>query len=232
MTLTKLKKDVKKLATSERAESNQWFFKTGKGQYGEGDKFIGLTVPDSRKIAKKYYSLSFDEIKNLLYSEVHEERLIALLLLVHLYETNENLREKIYKFYLNHTKQVNNWDLVDLSAPNIIGMWLLDKDRQVLYKFAKSKNLWQKRIAIVSTFTFIRYKQEFKDTLKISEILMKDSHDLIHKAVGWMLREVGKKNEHVLCKFLDKYYKIMPRTMLRYSIERLSNKQRKFYMKR
>lgn len=230
MALINLRREIRKIATSERAKVNQWFFKTGKGQYGEGDIFIGLTVPDSRKIAKKYQDLNFSEIKELLNSKIHEERLIALLLLVHLYGTNKKLRKKIFDFYLKHTKRVNNWDLVDLSCPKIIGEWLKDKDRKILYKLAKSENLWEKRISIVSTYSFIK-KKEFKDTLKISEILMKDDHDLIHKAVGWMLREVGKKNEKVLCKFLNKYSKIMPRTMLRYSIERLDKSKKEHYMR-
>jgi len=229
MTLRDLKKEVRRLASPERAKSNQGFFKTGPGQYGEGDKFIGLTVPDSRKIAKKYYTLSLDEIKQLLDSEIHEERLIAILLLVHLYEINKYQRKKIFDFYLKHTKKINNWDLVDLSAPNIVGNYLVDKDRKILYKLARSKNLWEKRISVVSTFTFIR-NNEFQDTLKIIGILMKDSHDLIHKACGWMLREVGKRDEQALLGFLDKHHRIMSRTMLRYSLERLNDKQRKHYM--
>jgi 3-methyladenine DNA glycosylase AlkD len=231
MSLKSIRQDLRKLASPEKAKISQRFFKTGKGQYGEGDVFLGITVPQSRKIAKKYYKLSFKETKQLLESKIHEERLIAILILVHLYQTNEKLREDIVNFYLFHTTKINNWDLVDLSAHKILGAYLLDKDRKVLYKLAKSKNLWEKRIAIISTFHFIKNNQ-FKDTLKISEILLNDSHDLIHKAVGWMLREVGKKDLEVEEKFLKKHYKKMPRTMLRYAIERFEERKRLKYLRK
>ena len=182
----------------------------------------------SRKLAKKYSKLSLDEIDSLLNSLIHEYRLVALLILVDKYN---NDKKNIYDFYFKNVSRVNNWDLVDLTAPKIVGDYLSDKDRNVLYSLAKSPNLWEKRISIVSTFAFIR-NNEFSDTLNISEILLNDKHDLIHKAVGWMLREVGKKDEKVLCSFLDKYSKLMPRTMLRYSIEKFSDEKKKYYMRR
>lgn len=211
----------------------QRFFKTGKGEYGEGDIFIGLTVPEQRKIAKQFQTTDFSDLKRLLQSKIHEHRLTALEILVMKYEKakSESEKEKSVKFLLKNLRGVNNWDLVDLSAPYILGDWLIDrKDRDVLYKFAASKNLWERRIAIVSTYTLIRAGQ-FSDTIKICEILMKDEQDLIHKACGWMLREVGKKSEKTLIKFLDKNVKRMPRTMLRYSIERLPEEFRLYYLR-
>jgi len=224
-------KDLNKLKNKEKEKIFLNFFKTGKGEYGEGDKFLGISVPEQRKVAKKYYKdISLVEIQKLLNSKIHEHRFTALEILVMQYEIADSKnKEKIVKFYLKNTKNVNNWDLVDTSAPYILGNYLLDKGRSVLYKLAKSKDLWQKRISIISTYSFIK-ENDFKDTLKISEILLFDKHDLIQKAVGWMLREAGKKEEKVLISFLDKYYKKMPRTMLRYSIERLDLKQKKFYM--
>lgn len=233
---TQLKKDLKKLSAKKRALSSMRFFKTGPGEYGEGDQFIGVKVPDQRKIAKKYKDLPLSDIQKLLSSKIHEHRLTGLLILVRQYqdseklrEKSENFRKKIFNFYLNNTRQVNNWDLVDLSAPNIVGEYLLDKDRKVLYKLAKSKNIWERRIAILATFAFIK-KDDFTDTIKIAGQLLQDDHDLIHKAVGWMLREVGKRNMEVEEKFLKKYKNIMPRTTLRYAIERFPEKKRKSYM--
>ena len=232
MTLEQLKRDAEKFSNPKRKKANQWFFKTGPGQYGEGDKFIGISMPDARIIAKKNLNLSITKVEELLHSPIHEIRMIALVIWTYQFEKADNkLKKEIYKTYLKNTKWINNWDLVDLSAPNIVGKLLLDKNKEILYKLAKSKNLWERRVAIVSTFTFIRI-HDFKDSLKLAEIFLNDNHDLIHKAVGWMLREIGKKNEKVLIGFLDKHYKIMPRTMLRYSIERLSDKQRKFYMQK
>ncbi|MBT4277154.1 DNA alkylation repair protein [Candidatus Falkowbacteria bacterium] len=225
-----LKKELKSLANSRQAKILQGFFKTGKGQYGEGDIFLGIKVPIQRKIAIKYKTLLINDIQKLLNNKIHEERLIALFILIHKYKIESN-KEKIYKFYLKNTKNINNWDLVDLSAPKIVGDYLLNKKRNILYELVKSKNLWDRRIAILSTFTFIR-NNDFKDTIKISKILLKDEHDLIHKAVGWMLREMGKRNEKELKNFLDKHYKKMPRTMLRYSLEKLNEKDRKHYMKK
>jgi len=231
MALTNLKKDLRKHASKQRAAVNAYFFKTGKGQYGEGDKFIGVRVGDTRKVAKAYKDLPFTDIKKLLTSPIHEERQIALLILVHQYETSdEKTRKKYLDFYLKHTKLVNNWDLVDLTAPKLLGAHLLNKkDRSILYKLAKSKDLWEQRIAIVATYTFIRNEQ-YDDTLNISEMLLDHKHDLIHKAVGWMLREVGKKHQPTEEKFLKKHYETMPRTTLRYAIERFDSKKKSFYM--
>jgi len=225
------------------------FFKTGKGQYGEGDIFLGITVPVSRRIAVKYNDIILPDVTKLLKNKYHEVRLIALLILVHKYKklsTVKNSKEssprsdlgeskkQIFDFYLAHTKYINNWDLVDLSASYVVGEYLLSSHKSDLWltlkKLAKSENLWERRIAIISTFAFI-YKGESKWTFKIVKILMKDKHDLIHKACGWMLREVGKRvSENELTTFLDANYKQMPRTMLRYAIERLPEKTRLYYL--
>ncbi|MFA6022825.1 MAG: DNA alkylation repair protein [Candidatus Pacearchaeota archaeon] len=227
--LSELKKDMKSKSDSEKAKLLQRFFKTGKGEYGEGDVFMGIVVPEQRKIAKKYLQLDINDIQKLINSKIHEERLIALLILVEKYKKSED-KEKIFDFYLKNTKNINNWDLVDLSAPNIVGNFLLDKNRKILYHLAKSDSLWDKRISIISTATFIRENQ-LEDTLKISEILLNDKHDLIHKAVGWMLREVGKRDKKALEDFLNENVKIMPRTMLRYSIEKFPESERQRYLK-
>jgi len=229
--LNKLRSDLNKLKNPEKAKLLQGFFKTGKGEYGGGDIFLGITVPESRKIAIKYKNLSLEEVEQLLKSKIHEERLIALLILVHNYQNHKEKRSVIYNFYLKsaNNNYINNWDLVDLSSHQILGHYLLDKDRSILYKLAKSSNIWEKRISIISTFQFIKNNQFF-DTIKISEILLNDKHDLIHKAVGWMLREIGKKDESVLIKFLNKHYKSMPRTTLRYAIERFPEKTRKRFL--
>ncbi len=227
--------DLKSVADSDKAAILQRFFKTGPGHYGEGDIFIGVLVPQLRQIAKKFSQLPLEEIRSLLYSHIHEERLIALLILVWRYRyraSSNKEKEEIMKFYLDHIKQVNNWDLVDLSAPNIVGVHLLvdNKDRTLLYRLARSANVWERRIAIVATLHFIR-KGEFSDTLKIAAILLHDKHDLIHKAVGWMLREVGKRDVAAEEAFLDKHCNVMPRTMLRYAIERLPESKRLHYRK-
>ena len=237
--LKQLRKDLRKLANPKKANILQSFFKTGKGEYGEGDIFLGITVPEQRKVAVRYNlpagkveTLDFRNIQKLLNSKIHEERLVALLILVEQYKkVDEANKNKIFDFYLKNTKRINNWDLVDLSAPKIVGRHLLDKDRSILYKFARSANLWERRIAILATFWFIN-KLQFSDALKIGEILIKDKDDLIHKAVGWMLREIGKRNQKVEEDFLKKNYKMMPRTMLRYAIERFNKKKKNFYMKK
>lgn len=222
--------ELKSVSTPERAETNARFFKNGKGQYGEGDIFLGVTVPETRKIAKKFLYLSFAELKPSLTSKFHEERLCALLILVEQFKkANENSKKKIFDFYLKNTQYVNNWDLVDLSADKIVGVHLLDKNKKTLYALAKSKNLWAKRISIVATFHFIK-NNSFSDTLKISKILLNDSNDLIHKACGWMLREIGKRDKKTLVKFLEKHSKKMPRTMLRYAIEKFPEKERKKFL--
>jgi 3-methyladenine DNA glycosylase AlkD len=230
--LDKLRAEMKRQSSPARAKSSQWFFKTGPGQYGEGDKFIGITVPALRTVAKSFAGLSLVDIKKLLYSKIHEERLIAVFILgLQFAKADHKLQDQIVRFYLAHTKQINNWDLVDSSADRILGQYLLDKPKNILYKLAKSKNLWEKRIAIIATYQFIKNNQ-FADTMKISEMLLGDSHDLIHKAVGWMLRETGKRDLKTEIKFLDRHYTIMPRTSLRYAIERLPDKFKKHYMKK
>lgn len=235
MSLTLLRKTLRSYASQERKKSNEWFFKTDKGQYGHGDKFIGVTVPDSRKVAREFRNLPLTNVKTLLQSKIHEERLTALLLLVHKFQTSEDRGKKqIYDFYLRNTNRVNNWDLVDLSASKIIGEHLLNrpkKERIILYTLARSKNLWEKRIAIISTYAFLHQGHDFVDTFKISDILLRDKHDLIHKAVGWILREVGKRDQNALEQFLGLRYKSMPRTMLRYAIERFPERKRKAYLK-
>jgi len=222
--------DLEKLADKNKAKVMSGFFKTKKGQYGEDDIFLGITVPDQRRIAKRYEGASFDDIKKLLANKIHEYRLTGLIILVEKFlESDESQRKKIIDLYMENIKHVNNWDLVDLSADKILGAYLVDKDKSILKKMAISKNLWERRISIVSTFAFIK-QNTFDDTLKISKILMYDKEDLIHKAVGWMLREVGKRNKQAEISFLKKHYKNMPRTMLRYAIERFSESEKKFFM--
>jgi 3-methyladenine DNA glycosylase AlkD len=228
--LKQLKNELNKFADKDKGEFLKRFFKTGPGQYGAGDIFLGINVPTQRSLANNFSALSLKEIQELLDSKIHEYRLVALLIMVKQYQkAGETEKKSLVAFYLKNSQKINNWDLVDLSSPNILGNYLLDKPRDILYKLAKSNNLWQKRIAIISTLAFIRNKN-FSDTIKISEILLHDSHDLIHKAVGWMLREAGKREIKVLKSFLDKYHKIMPRTMLRYAIEKLSEEERRFYL--
>ncbi|MFA5931864.1 MAG: DNA alkylation repair protein [Candidatus Paceibacterota bacterium] len=223
-------KELKLLANPLKAKILQRFFKTGKGEYAEGDKFLGITVSAQRVVAKKYINLNLNDVRKLLVSGMHEHRFVALEILVFKYENaKEKEKGEIVKFYLKNKKNINNWDLVDTSAPYILGDYLLKQDRSVLYKLVKSKTLWDRRIAIISTFAFIR-NNDFKDTLKLARILLPDKHDLIHKAVGWMLREVGKKSEPTLEKFLNENITNMPRTTLRYSIERLRDDKRKMYL--
>ncbi len=228
--LQQLEQELRDYTNIKKAKVLQKFFQTGEGEYGQGDKFLGIQVPEQREIVKKYYNLSLDDLQILLDSKVHEKRLIALLILMHKYKkSRENQRYEILDFYLKNTKNINNWDLVDLSCGEIVGNFLLDKNRDILYKLANSNLLWDRRIAIISTFSFIKENQ-FQDTLKISEILINDEQDLIQKAVGWMLREVGKRNQAVLEKFLQKHCKVMPRTMLRSAIEKFSEPTRDKYM--
>jgi 3-methyladenine DNA glycosylase AlkD len=235
--LDELNKRIEKQKNPKKAELLQRFFKTKKGEYGEGDIFLGITVPIQRKIASEFKTISLNEIQMLLDSKIHEKRMVGLFILIEQYKKTckekDNKKQKIvFDFYLSNAKKnnINNWDLVDLSAPNIIGDYLLNKERDILYKLAKSDNLWEKRIGVLSTFAFIR-QNDFKDSLIISEILLKDKHDLIHKAVGWMLREIGKRNLKILEDFLKKHYKNMPRTMLRYAIEKFDENERKKWLK-
>ncbi len=224
-------KELKKHSDSNRVAISLRFFKTGKGDYGEGDEFIGVTVPITRSIVRQFYKqTSFLDIQKLLNSSIHEYRLTGLLILVYKYEKSDiQGKKKIVQFYEKNLKAINNWDLVDLTAHKILGDWLIDKDRQKLYKLAKSKNLWKKRIAMMSTFAFIR-QGDFIDALEIAKILLNDNNDLIHKVVGWMLREIGKRDMQVEELFLQKYYKQMPRTMLRYAIEKFPEKKRLQYL--
>jgi 3-methyladenine DNA glycosylase AlkD len=230
--ISDLKKELMKAASKERAKNLQWFFKTGKGEYAEGDLFLGLTSPQLKVFAKKYADLSFDDLQKLVKSKYHEERMMALVILKNRFlKAGEKVRKQIFNFYIKNRKYINNWDLVDVNVPGVVGAYLENKDKSILYKFAKSKDIWERRIAMLSCFWYI-YKGDCKDALKIAEILKDDKHDLIHKAVGWMLREVGKRcSKEKEEEFLRKYYKTMPRTMLRYAIERFPEKERKAYLK-
>lgn len=227
MTLNELKKDLSSLGEKDRAANYQRFFKTGKGEYGEGDIFLGIIVPNIRKVARKYKELDVADISKLVSSPIHEERMCALVIMTLRYPKD---KDTFYKLYLDNLKYINNWDLVDVTCPRIVGDYLLDKPREILYQMASSKNLWEKRISIISTCMFVR-NGEYEDTLKISEILLHDEHDLIHKAVGWMLREAGNKSKKTEEEFLRKHYKAMPRTALRYAIEKFPEVERKKYLK-
>jgi len=225
-----IKDRLQKLASRETAEILQKFFKTGIGEYGEGDVFIGIKVPPLRKLAGQFQHATLKTVKVLLKSKIHEERTLALMILVRQFErADENLRKQIYDFYLAHVLFINNWDLVDGSAPYIVGPYLWTRNRKQLHQFAKSASLWERRIAIISTFYFIR-QNDFDDALKIAERLLKDEHDLIHKAVGWMLREIGKRNLAVEESFLKLHCHTMPRTTLRYAIERFPESKRRQYL--
>ncbi len=224
------KRELKKFADSKQAKVLQKFFKTSKGEYGEGDLFLGLKVPDQRRVAKKFKGLGIKETEKLLHSKIHEHRLTALFILVLAYNQSNN-QSKIYHLYINNLQYVNNWDLVDSSADKILGPYLIDKPKDILFRLAKSRNLWERRVAIISTFYFIK-NERYHTTLDIAEILLQDKHDLIHKAVGWMLREVGNRNLKVEKSFLKKHYKQMPRTMLRYAIEKFPKDKIKSYLKK
>ncbi|MDD4698445.1 MAG: DNA alkylation repair protein [Fermentimonas sp.] len=231
MSAQEIKNKLITLGNPERARHSSYFFKTAKGQYGYGDKFIGCTVPETRSVAKQYHGLSLNENKKLLNDEMHECRLCALFILTDQFKkANEIGKYELLSFYLAHTYRVNNWDLVDSSSYKIVGEWLKNRnDRSLLYQLADSDLLWDQRIAVVSTLTFIR-NNDFNDILKLSEKFLTHRHDLIHKACGWMLREVGKRDEAVLTFFLDEHAAKMPRTMLRYSIERFHEDLRKHYL--
>lgn len=227
-----IEKEIRKKADKSVAENSKRFFKTGKGEYAEGDKFLGVTVPDLRRIAKKHHHLDLDTIKESLTSEFHEIRLCGFILLVNQYEKtkNDTVLDRLYKTYVGNFRYLNNWDLVDVTCYKIVGPHLENSDRKDLYKWARSKNLWERRVAIISTFYYIK-KNDLNDAYKISEILLNDEHDLMHKAVGWMLRECGKKDQERLEKFILKHVKEMPRTMLRYAIEKFPEARRKQILK-
>lgn len=226
-----LQAELEQLTDPETSAHLQRFFKTGPGDYGEGDRFLGIRVPVLRKLARGYYqALSLEEILPLIHSPWHEIRMTALIILTLKFKSAGTAnKKKIYQLYMRNTSFINNWDLVDVTSPHIVGEYLLDQDRTPLYTFARSRDLWKKRIAIVSTYTFIRNNQ-YDDTLAISEILLRDRHDLIHKAVGWMLRETGNRDRKIEESFLRQHYQSMPRTMLRYAIEKFPEKLRKQYL--
>lgn len=232
MNLSTIRTQLRQLASAEQAVIALRFFKTAPGDYGEGDQFLGLKVPQVRALVRSCDDLVEEDVLALLHSEFHEERLLALLCFVRRFERgDEKSRERVFDLYLKKTRWINNWDLVDTSAPHIVGAWLLDKDRSILRKLAKSKSLWERRISVLATQTFIRHRQ-FADTIEIVHSLLGDSHDLMHKACGWMLREVGNRDVKVLETFLAEHVCAMPRTMLRYAIEKLPEKQRKAWLSR
>ena len=231
MSLNEIRKALKEFEDKKKARELQRFFKTGPGEYGEGDIFLGIKVPVLRKIAKKYKDLKLPEIEKLLHSPIHEERFLSLVVLTQAYaRSNDKEKKKLYEFYLKNAQSINNWDLVDTSAEHIIGAFLKEKSKKPLYSLAKSRSLWERRIAIIATFTFIK-QNDFKETLKIAKMLLEDQEDLIHKAVGWMLREIGKRDLQTEEIFLEEHYNKMPRVMLRYAIEKFPEAKRKKYLK-
>jgi 3-methyladenine DNA glycosylase AlkD len=230
--LARLKRDVRKAASRARAKVSQWFFKTGPGEYGEGDRFLGVNVPALRRLARQYRDLPIGAVRQLLQSPWHEERLLALLILTRQYAAgDERRRAAIYRFYLRNTRRINNWDLVDISADRIIGAHLGRRSRKRIRQLARSDMLWERRIAMVATFHYIR-QGDFLDALSVAEMLLDDPHDLIHKAVGWMLREIGKRDRPAEERFLKKHAAVMPRTMLRYAIERFPPRLRQRYLEK
>lgn len=231
-TIEGIRKKLKSKSNPKRAKIYSRYFKSGSGEYGEGDIFLGVSIPDLRTVARQYINLPLSQIETLLHSRIHEERLLAVIIIVDSFARGDYAeKERIYRFYLKNVKWINNWDLVDLSAPKIIGCYLLGKSKVILYNYAKSKNLWKRRIAIIATFEFIRHAN-YNETIKIAEILLSDQHNLIHKAVGWMLREVGKRSIQTEELFLKKYYKFMPRVMLRYSIEKFSDHKKQLFLQK
>ena len=228
----KAREEIRALANKEIAQHSLRFFKTDKGEYGHGDLFLGVRAPKIRLIAKKHIDISITDMQTLIRSKYHEERFLGLIILVNKYAKTKDKknRNQLYKIYVSSFKYINNWNLVDVTCPHVTGKHLIDKDRTILYKWAKSEDLWTKRIAMISTFYFIR-KNDLDDTFKIADMLLQDEHDLIHKAVGWMLREAGKRDIKKEETFLKKHYKTMPRTMLRYSIEKFPETKRQKYLK-
>lgn len=232
MTAKDVKQRLESLASPDVAKSSVRFFKTGPGQYADGDIFIGIKVPTLRKVSQEFRSLALDEVESLLNSPIHEERHLALMILVlQVAKCNDAYRRAVFDFYIRNTKFINNWDLVDCSSPQLVGGYLWDKSRKPLFQLAKSKSLWERRIAIVSTQYFIR-QEDFADTLELSRRFLNDEEDLIHKATGWMLRTVGDTAKPILEAFLDQHAAAMPRTMLRYAIEKFPPDQRRAYLQR
>jgi 3-methyladenine DNA glycosylase AlkD len=230
MGLTQLRQEIRKHADPAQAKNLMRFFKTGPGEYGEGDRFLGITVPVQRAIAGRHRDLPAADAEKLLKSKIHEDRLISLMILIGLYNRGGVAgRDGVIRIYLSNTAHINNWDLVDLSAPPLLGRHLADRDRSLLYRLARSASLWERRIAIISTLAFIR-NGDLGTTFDIAEVLLADNHDLIHKAVGWMLREAGKRDRAAETRFLDRYAAVMPRTMLRYAIEKFPEKMRRAYL--
>ena len=231
MNITEIRAHIQRASNPEKATILQRFFKTGPGEYAEGDMFVGITVPVIRSLARRYHAMPYSIIITLLRSPIHEERLLALLTLIQKYQqADHNEHQKIYELYLKHTTYINNWDLVDLSAPHIVGAFLCQRDKKPLYTLAVSSLLWNRRIAIIATFHYIK-QHRFDDTLRITELLLNDTEPLIHKAAGWMLRETGKRNLRIEKDFLKRFYTTMPRTMLRYAIERFPEAERQRYLK-
>jgi 3-methyladenine DNA glycosylase AlkD len=227
-----IKSELYKLSDEEKAKTLQKFFQTFPGGYAEGDIFIGVSVPNQRKVAKRYYQkISMKELSDLINAEIHEYRLTALFILVQKFvkTKQEQEQQKLIDFYLHNLDRVDNWDLVDSSAYKLLGAFLYDKERSILYQLAESENLWHQRIAMIATFYFIK-QNDYSDSLKIAKLLLNHPHDLIHKAVGWMLREIGNRDFKVELQFLRKHYKTMPRTMLRYAIEKFDNDLRKKFL--
>ena len=232
MTASFVLNELLSVANPEKARFLQRFFKTGPGQYAEGDVFLGLVVPLTRSIAKTCKATPLPELQILMESEYHEARLCALLIVMEQFKkASGSERKALYEFYLRNASHINNWDLVDVTCPHVVGAYLLDKDRSILYELAASDNLWEQRIAMVSTVAFIR-KREYTDTLALAERLMTHTHDLMHKAVGWMLREVGKKDRDTLSDFLERNATQLPRTALRYAIEHYPEEQRQYFLKK
>jgi 3-methyladenine DNA glycosylase AlkD len=232
MDIKQIKADIARHGSRKKAKILQSFFKTGPGEYAEGDVFVGVQVPVLRKLAGKFAAAPVSSAVKLLRSPVHEERFLALVMLMDKYRKSDaSGKEEIYRIYLDHTRYINNWDLVDVTAKNIVGDYLRDRDKKPLYALAGSKSLWERRIAVLSTFYFIG-KGQFGDSLNIARILLRDEHDLIHKAVGWMLREIGKRDQPAEEAFLNDHYRRMPSTMLRYAIERFPERKRRYYLRR
>ncbi len=230
MSFEQLHAELQRLANPERALILQRFFRTGPGQYGEGDQFLGISVPELRALARRYQTTAEADLVRLLQSAWHEERTVALLILLRQFTRAEAAtRRRIYRLYLDHTAFINNWDLVDVSAPHIVGVYLHDKSRRPLYRLARSRSLWERRIAMLATFHFIR-QRDFADALAIAKLLLEDREDLIHKAVGWMLREIGRRDRQAEETFLQEHYRRMPRTMLRYAIEKFPEARRRKYL--